>query len=363
MSDHPSSGDPPPSLWRSSISTILGAAFDRTMTATLGARVRRAREPGPDVPHAERIQRIAAIEARYAAAARRDFFAIDPGRPLVQETSARTLSNDIPMTDLRWTPRSTVIDPALREAIVNDPHSGEARARWIGGRESKRPVILLVHGYLGGDPKWEQRMMPVETLLGWGFDLALYTLPFHGPRKDPSRGAAPKFPAVDPAFNIEVFRQAIVELRELVQIARDRGAPSVGVLGMSLGGYTAALLAAAEPRLAFCVPMIPLASLADFARDHGRLPGTPDEQSALHAALDRVMAPVSPVHQRSLLSPERITILAARGDRITPTSHAERIARHTGGAVVTFEGGHLLQFGRSTALAALRERLRAVGAA
>jgi pimeloyl-ACP methyl ester carboxylesterase len=360
MSDKPSREDPTRlNLWKASISTLLGAALDRTMTATVGARVRGAREPGPEIPHAARLERLEAIEARYPIG-RRDFFFVEPGAPIVHEAPAGTMGEH-PMVDLRWTPRSTVIDPALREAVVNDAHSSEARARWIGARGSKRPVILLIHGYLGGEPKWEQRMMPTETLLSWGFDLALYTLPFHGPRRDPKRAGPPKFPAVDPAFNIEVFRQAILELRELFQLARDRGAPSVGVLGMSLGGYTAALFAAAEPRLSFCVPMIPLASLADFARDHGRLPGEPAEQTALHAALDRVMGPVSPVHLPTLIAPERVTVLAARGDRITPPTHAERIARHTGGALVTFEGGHLLQLGRARALDALRERLRAIG--
>jgi predicted alpha/beta hydrolase family esterase len=107
--------------------------------------------------------------------------------------------------------------------------------------------------------------------------------------------------------------------------------------------------------------MIPLASLADFTREHNRLPGPPDEQRAIFHALDRAMAPVSPLHRAPAIAPERITVLAARGDRITPHAHAERLAAHTGGELVSFAGGHLAQFGRRAALETLRERLASRG--
>ncbi len=59
--------------------------------------------------------------------------------------------------------------------------------------------------------------------------------------------------------------------------------PEVGVMGMSLGGYTAALLATVESGLSFCVPVIPLASLADFAREQGQLSAAPELAAEEHA--------------------------------------------------------------------------------
>jgi len=41
---------------------------------------------------------------------------------------------------------------------------------------------------------------------------------------------------------------------------RAAGTGPVGAFGMSLGGYTVALLASVEPQLAFAVPMIPIVS-------------------------------------------------------------------------------------------------------
>ena len=143
-------------------------------------------------------------------------------------------------------------------------------------------------------------------------------------------------------------------MRDLVGWLHDRGHPAVGVMGMSLGGYTTALTATVEPRLAFAIPVIPLASLADFARDQGRLGATPEEAEREHAALDRVHHPVSPLHRPLAIEPERVLIVAAEADRITPIRHARRLAQHFDAELETWHGGHLLQFGR-------RDKFRRIG--
>jgi hypothetical protein len=113
---------------------------------------------------------------------------------------------------------------------------------------------------------------------------------------------------------------------------------------MSLGGYTAALLATLEPDLACAVLVLPLASIADFARQHGRL-GSTAEAPAVHAALEAVYRPSSPFARPSRVEPDRVWITAARGDRITGIAHAERLAAHFGVTPKVGAGGHLLQIG------------------
>ena len=61
------------------------------------------------------------------------------------------------------------------------------------------------------------------------------------------------------------FGQAATDVRALVQHLIDvQGVRQVGLLGLSLGGYVAALVASLEPRLAFCVPVAAPASIADL---------------------------------------------------------------------------------------------------
>jgi pimeloyl-ACP methyl ester carboxylesterase len=193
----------------------------------------------------------------------------------------------------------------------------------------------------------------------WGLDVAIFVLPFHGVRARPG-GGAPPFPGGDPRRTNEGFRQVVADLRSLAGILRDRGAPSVGITGMSLGGYATALLATLEPSLSFAVPLIPLASVADFARTEGRL-GTGLNADLQHDALERANAVVSPLARPALLAKERVLIVAAEEDRVTPIAHAERLAAHFGAPLLRVHGGHLLQTWRSTAFRAVREMLKTNG--
>jgi len=222
-----------------------------------------------------------------------------------------------------------------------------------------RPTAILVHGYLGGAYPVEERAWPVRWLFDQlGLDLALVVLPYHGPRRG---GRRPLLPASDPRITLEGFRQAVWDIISLRRALSARGAPAVGIMGMSLGGYTTSLALTADADLAFGVPFIPLASIADFAREGGRLTGTPAEQDAQHLAIERAHAPVSPFSRRPLVAPEAIHVVAARSDRITPPSHARRLAHHFDADMTTFYGGHLLQLGRRDAFRAIAKKLASRG--
>ncbi len=129
-------------------------------------------------------------------------------------------------------------------------------------------------------------------------------------------------------------------------------------MGMSLGGYTASLLATIEPGLSFCVPVIPLASLADFAREQGELSDSPALQIEEHAQLERIYRVVSPLERRPLIAPSRTMVVAAKADRITPVGHARKLAAHFGSQLVAWHGGHLLQLGRNAAFRRVEMLLR-----
>jgi dienelactone hydrolase len=152
----------------------------------------------------------------------------------------------------------------------------------------------------------------------------------------------------------------VTDLRALVRYLRASGAPAVGVMGMSLGGYSSALLATVE-RLDFVVPFIPLASIADFARDGGRLLGTPAQQAEQHRLLERVHAVVSPLARPPRVPPAGRLVIAGEVDRITPPRHAERIAEHFEAPLETFGGAHLLQVGRETAFRRVARMLGGLG--
>ena len=275
--------------------------------------------------------------------ARRPFFLepkpIDPVlRPVRQNGSVQVV-------DASWPSGFTPYLEAVSERYLRYAENQVAASRLFLHREPK-PVAVLVHGYLGGQYHVEQRAWPVQWLTRIGLDVALFVLPFHGVRGRVGK-RVPPFPGSDPRVTNEGFRQAMLDLRNLIHWLLARGHREVGVMGMSLGGYTSALAATLEPQLAFAIPLIPLTSLADFARDQGRLGSQPEHQHAQHRALDAVHHVVSPLHRPPLIATERILIVGAEADRITPLSHAQRLQWHFKAPLHTWHGGHLLQFGRS----------------
>ena len=262
--------------------------------------------------------------------------------------------------DWRWPSSPALHFPEVEERWSRHPRNATAFARYISSADGAdpRPAILLVHGYLAGNPGFEAKVWPTRWLIERGFDVVLPSLPFHGPRRRDK--GPPPFPAADPRFTIEGFRQAMTDLRALVRLLRERGAPAVGAAGMSLGGYSVALLATVEP-LDFVVPFIPLASIADFAREGGRFTGTSSQQRSQHQLLDRIHAPVSPLARRPLVPAAGRLVIAGRRDRITPLSHAERLATHFEAPLSVFEGAHLLQIGRASSFRDMARMLGRMG--
>jgi pimeloyl-ACP methyl ester carboxylesterase len=335
---------------------LLGAAaaFDRaaTLAALTPSARRKRRDRAESLGHGARMEALARLVETYepltGAGVFRAAAAIDPeGRRVRRLTDGK-------VDDLRWPSGFVPFADGVGERFESVLQNRRAAVRFFRHDHTTtaegraRPAVLLIHGYLGGKHALEERMWPLRWLYGrLGFDVALLVLPFHGVRARPGRKGAPPFPGSDPRMAVEGFRQAIGELGDLVAWLHERGNSHVGVMGMSLGGYTTSLAATVDPSLAFAVPVIPLASLADFANDQGRLGATVEEASSQHAALERVYGPVSPLHREPAIESRRILIVAAQADRITPLHHAKRLANHFGAPLETFVGGHLLQFGRA----------------
>jgi pimeloyl-ACP methyl ester carboxylesterase len=235
-------------------------------------------------------------------------------------------------------------------------------ARWFRHNQPGRPCVVLLHGYMGGSYAIEERIWPVKQLFDAGLDVVLSVLPFHGPRRSEARGfLPPSFPSSDPRFTIEGFRQLVFDHRALLDFLRRSGAASLGLMGMSLGGYSAALLATLDARLQFLLLFIPLASIEDFAHRHGRLTGTPEQQRAQWQALRDAQWAVSPLARAPALPAERVVVLAGDSDLVTGRPHAEQLASHFGVEPRFFPGGHLLHFGRERAFSALWELLAQSG--
>ena len=357
--------------WRRVIGSAVGAV-DRAVVVAMQMRGARDSARADKLGHAERLLVLEAIHRDYGGDAivadASAFFptppAIDPTLRSVRRDSGPK-SGPVEVWDAQW---ASTFEPYLAEVATKylsriENRTARARLFLRDSRDSqdapKRPAVIAIHGYMGGHWMLEEAQWPVAWLARRGLDVALPVLPFHALRGGPRRGA-PQFPSADPRMTNEGFRQAVSDIVALARWLRGRGAPHVGVMGMSLGGYTSSLLATVSRDIDFVMPMIPLASVADFAREQGRL-GTGEQAGVQHAALERANWVVSPLARPLALRPERAIVVAAEHDRITPSAHAQRISSHFGCELVMIPGGHLVQLGRSEAFRSLASMLEREG--
>ena len=286
------------------------------------------------------------------------------------------------VVDLSWRSDYTPFHPAARDHYVSTIENMTAHARWwtspadltagalgsVTRGDRGRPTIVLLHGWGGGNHWVTSRTFVVPYWLRHGFDVAAFVLPFHGARAPAgatmmSSGAL--FPSPNPLRTNEGFGHAIYDLRALAMFLRARGSSAVGVMGMSLGGYTTALWASvagpADPGgVDFAVAMIPAVSMARLMWRHGET--SPVRRRAAKAGITEELltdafAVHTPTSRPVRLPRERLAVIAGRGDRITPPDQAEALAAHWGTDVLWFEGGHLAQVGRGDALRTVRRSL------
>ena len=344
----------------------LASTLDRAVSRAITGRSASARRGSrsESLGPTERVEALGEIARLYSDAEpleEVDRFFGAPREPVMQlaRLGTRTARGlDVDVFDARWPSRTETFCAEVQDRFSAATLAPEAVARLFLAPGPPRPAVILVHGYRAGQLAIEERMWPLDWLLSKGLDVALFVLPFHGARAKPG---PPRFPSSDPRVTVEGFRQAIDDLRGLVHFLKARGAPHVGAMGMSLGGYTVSLLATVERELEFVVPMIPLASFADVALASGRLIGSRDEQLVQHGALEEAQRVISPFSRTPKVDADAAIVVVGEGDRITPMAHGEKLAKHFGGELVVFPGGHLLQLGRREGFKAAMRMLRRRG--
>jgi dienelactone hydrolase len=255
-----------------------------------------------------------------------------------------------------------------------EPHDPEIHAEYLGfernrtshvylwrHRDGPRPTLLLIHGYGMGRIGLDARAFEVPRLHdSLGLDVAAVVLPLHGPRSILRRSGA-GFLDGHPLWTNAAFTQAVWDLRRVCGWLRAQGAPTLGVYGMSLGGYTTALFSSLEDGLACAIPMIPVASLAKLTWRQMN----PVQRGAAQAAglseelFVQAWTTHGPLHHQPRVPHEGRLIVAGAADRIVPPEQPQALWEHWGRpAVHWFPGTHLAWVGRSEIRTRIETHLR-----
>jgi hypothetical protein len=256
----------------------------------------------------------------------------------------------------------------LRFESGYEPHPGEpGRERFLGYRENRtahawvvrtspeRPWLVCIHGYQMGNPWVDLSAFRPDWLARQHrLNLLLPVLPLHGPRTK-GRRSGDGYLAGEVLDTIHAQAQAMWDLRRMISWLRAEGATSIGVYGLSLGGYNASLLAGLVRDLACVVAGIPAVDFTRLYFRHG--PAVQLLEAALHGIeeqhMDEIMRVISPLSFPARVPRERRYIFAAIADRLIPAAQVRDLWRHwEQPRIEWYQGGHIT-FPRHAAVRAL----------
>lgn len=206
-----------------------------------------------------------------------------------------------------------------------------------------RPWLVCVHGYRMGHTGFGMWIFDATRQhQRLGLNVALPVLPLHGPRRA-GRFSGEGFLGADVLDTIHAEAQAVWDLRRLLSWIRTQGATTLGIHGVSLGGYTAALLAGIDADLSCVIAGIPPTDLASLVWHHAPPPSVRliersglvyDEIAELHRVVSPlVISPKVPARGRA--------IYAGIGDRLVPAGHPRDLWEHWDRPrIVWMQSGH-----------------------
>ncbi len=256
------------------------------------------------------------------------------------------------------------VNPKLRDSYPRQKRNMRAAAQYWRHDDGPRPTICVIHGFMA-DPYWLNRMF---FALPWfyeqGYDILLYTLPHHGRRQSrlsPFSGHG--FFAGGIAHLNESMAHAVHDFRIFMDYLESRGVNRIGVTGISLGGYTSALLAAVEERLHFSIPNVPVVSLPDLVLEWFPLnlpiKGLLKASGTSVRDARHMLAVHSPLSYPPLIPKERRMVIAGAGDRLAPPKHARLLWDHWDRPHIHwFPGNHVLHLDQGKYLKEISRFLR-----
>jgi len=260
------------------------------------------------------------------------------------------------------------VHPDQHKPYLRHDRNRVAYARTIRHRDGPRPTIVAIHGFTAEGYLINEWFFALPWFYRMGCDIALFTLPFHGPRQtqySPFSGHG-FFAGGTARFN-EAVAQSVFDFRILLNwLQREQGVEQVGVTGLSLGGFISSMLASVEDKLAFVLPNVPIISVADLVLEWqpmGTLMRAALAASKLTPADARRLVAVScPLTYKPVLPPERLMIVGGAGDRLAPPKHSRLLWDHWQRCwMYWFPGSHSIHLDRGKYLTEMARFMKGLG--
>ncbi len=256
------------------------------------------------------------------------------------------------------------VNPAMRDSWHRLTRNNVVRAQHWRHDDGPHPTLCVIHGFMGSAYLFNGLFFSLPWFYRSGYDVLLYTLPFHGRRAEkysPFSGYG-YFSHGLTGF-AEAMAQAVHDFRSVIDYLQFTGVEKIALTGISLGGYTAALIAAVEDRLEAVIPNVPVVSIeaeldewfpANKLFTLGRCIGGIRRDEFVAAS-----AYHSPLNYAPAVPRDRRLIITGLGDRLAPPEQAEMLWRHWDHCDLHwFPGNHILHVSQPAYLRRMTRFLR-----
>lgn len=255
------------------------------------------------------------------------------------------------------------------DGLGHHPGAGKliANVHLTPGLPADAPMVLIVHGYAVPVPLWDA--LQARTLRARGAHTMFVDLPFHLRRRVPSKHSGDGFFGSDPERIRANVRQSVEDAAALIAWARQEVTPTIAVMGVSLGGLIAALLAA-QLELDSVVAVAPLCDppmtfLEHMPRQLARRLGLSptsggawgDDRAQARAMLDGSLAPLVLRNLVPRTPPDNITLVRPELDCIVGPEPIAALAAAWGAELWDYPYGHITVMNAPGIGARIRDRL------
>ncbi len=161
--------------------------------------------------------------------------------------------------NIRFNSSFEAVNPALRERCRGYVRNNVVRAQHWVHDDGPHPTLCVIHGFMGSPYLFNGLFFSLPWFYRSGYDVLLYTLPFHGQRAE--RGSPfSGYGYFAHGFSgfAEAMAQAVHDFRSVIDYLEFTGVDRVALTGMSLGGYTSALIASVDDRIQAVIPNVPV---------------------------------------------------------------------------------------------------------
>ena len=250
--------------------------------------------------------------------------------------------------NIRFNSSFEAVNPALRDQCRGYVRNNVVLAQHWVHDDGPHPTLCVIHGFMGSPYLFNGLFFSLPWFYRSGYDVLLYTLPFHGGRAEKgSLFSGYGYFAHGFAGFAEAMAQAVHDFRSLIDYLEFTGVDRIALTRMSLGGYTCALIACVDDRIQAVIPNVPVVTpdrTVDewFPANHvvrlrSLIAGTDNELTR-----DATMY-TSPLNYPPLVPKDRRLIITGLGDRLAPPEQAEVLWEHWDRcAFHWFPGNHVL---------------------